>query len=109
MTLFVNAFDALWDAHTTAQTSIRTGTRVIAKALCTGIDLTREATEQGLFNQANVTVRIKASDEDKVNPLTIDKVIEVNHLATGQWVKLRIAARRDSAGLVILGLETPYE
>jgi len=109
MSVFVNAFDALWTAHTTTQAKIRIGTHVIDKALCTGIDLTREATEQGLYNEANITVRLKATDENKSYPLAIDKLVEINHLASGEWVKLRIAGRRDTAGLIILNMEAPFE
>lgn len=109
MSTFVNAFDALWDAHTTAKASIRVGTHVYTKALCTGIDLTREVTEQGLYNEANISVRLKATDENQRYALTIDKVVEINHLASGEWVKLRIAGRKDTAGLIVLDMEALYE
>jgi hypothetical protein len=107
--LFVSAFDVLWDAVPSARTSVRVGTHVISEVLCSGIDLQSELSSQGNLKEASVTLRLCKRNEDPSYPLTIDRVIELQHPASGQWIKLRIAGRRDSAGIVVLAMETPYE
>lgn len=106
---FVNAFDALWDAQTTAQCKLRIGTHTILKAMCSGLNLQREESEQGLYKEASCVVRLKASDESPRYPLAIDRVVELQLAGSGDWIKLRIAARRAAANMLILEMETPYE
>lgn len=104
------AFEALWDALEEARASIRVGGRhVIDRALCSGMSLTREDTEQGLFKSPDVVVRTLLSYETKNAQLKIGMVIEVNPLKLGSWVKLRIAGRNDTAGVVVLTMESANE
>ena len=110
MTIGSTVFDAVYDALSEARASLRIGTHVIAECLCTNIDLTSEATEQGMYRQASITARIRKEDENPSFPLSIDRTIEVQQLTAGsQWIKLRIAGRRDIGGIIALVLEKPYE
>jgi len=109
MNLGAITFDDIYDSLPDARAEIRIGVRVYETALCTNVDFTRELTGQGMVSNSTVTARIKLSDEDPAYQLTPDKVIEVHHLASGQWVSFRIAGRRDIAGIITLALETPYE
>jgi hypothetical protein len=109
MNLGAITFDDIFDSLPDARAEIRVGVHVYDTVLCTNVDFTRELTGQGMVSASTVTARLKLEDEIPGYQLTTDKVIEINHLASGQWIKFRIAARRDIAGIITLSLETPYE
>ncbi|MFA5264845.1 MAG: hypothetical protein WC378_13560 [Opitutaceae bacterium] len=111
MDAFINAFNATWDAMPTARAQIRVGGHdVIPKALCSGIDLARKGSDQGPFDQGQITVRCLASSETAKITLPKGAKIEVNCLSQGgDWVPLRIARRADRAGIIILNVEDPNE
>jgi hypothetical protein len=107
--IFTQSFLGMWKSMPTARVKLRRNQYMIDKALSRGQWHQRERTEQGQFEEANVTVRFLATDESPIAPMTLDALIELQPYQSEQWRKYRIAERRDQAGLVLLMLETPYE
>jgi len=110
MELGAIAFNAAWNGMPSARAQIRVNKRdVIAKALSSGISLATTEDDQGTFNAADVTVRCLASSETATVKLKKGDVVEVMSVPVGTWVSLRILSRKDSAGIIVLGFETPNE
>jgi hypothetical protein len=104
-----NAFDTLWSSCPDARASVRIDVLYSTdNALCSGIGMERENSEHGLFRIASATVRLKQETEDQNYALNLDRVVEVK-LPDNDWVKMRVAGRRVSAGVIVLSLETLYE
>jgi len=82
---------------------------IITKALSSGIEMATSEDDQGTFNAADVSARCLASSETATVKLNKGEVVEVMHVPSGVWVSLRILSRKDSAGIIVLGFETPHE
>ncbi len=94
-------FNALYASLAEARAQVRIdGKTVIARALSSGIGRTRESSEQGLYGAAVDQVRVLLADVP-AGKLALGNEIEVA-VNGGAWVKLRIAARKDTGGVVTL-------
>jgi hypothetical protein len=102
-------FDALWASMPGARVQIRVGTFVYEKALSSGVALDREPTDIGQSYISSTSARILASAEQPDRRLSIGIVIEVRPDSEGEWKRLRIASRKNTAGVIELQLEDPYQ
>jgi hypothetical protein len=107
-TTFTSALDAIYDSLNEAQAKIRIGEYIIERAATSGRMQRREETELGTVNRTEMNVRLNESLEDERYPLTIGRIIEVNHADRG-WERVRIAGRKTAGGIIMLDVETPFE
>jgi hypothetical protein len=105
---FTAAFDTMYATMTDAHAQVRIGTHIIEQALTTGRMQTSTETDLGSTRETEMNIRVKEPDEDQRFPLTIGKAIEVNHAGRG-WERVRIMGRKNTAGIIMLEVETPYE
>jgi hypothetical protein len=106
---YTDAFDSMWESIPTARIEVRAGQHVYSKALCSGIQLNSQTTEQGMTKEATCVVRLKVSDEDERNPLPENKKVELKQYDEENWSTYRIDQRRRSGGILTLTMVTPYE
>lgn len=87
----------------------------ISTAICTGIEESNLATEQGMYAGKAGIVRYKQSDEPSAwfadqQPVIIGELVEV--LLPGEtdnWTKCRVANRLAQSGMIRLDVEAPYQ
>ena len=109
LTPFTYAIDALWGANEAARVKLRIGTHVYEQAVSSGVNLESEATAQGQGLTTITSAAIRADLIDPRFPLEIGSIVEVQTYADPTWHRLRIAERKNLAGVVQMRLETPYE
>jgi hypothetical protein len=102
------AFANLYSSLADARAQVRVGQNVIERALTAGITLDKQGGELGTFEQAQMTVRLLASDELPRNPLTNGKRIDIK-VGDQDWQPVRIMGRKNVAGVLTLMIQTPYE
>jgi hypothetical protein len=108
MNLGATSFDDIYAVLDDARAQVRVGQYVITEALTSGRMQQKDETEQGMTTRSEMNIRVKESAEDSRYPLTIGKVIEVDHDGRG-WERVRIAGRKNIAGIIMLDVETVYE
>lgn len=103
-------FDALYRSLAEARAKIRIdGKTEIAQAVCSGIGVSREPTEQGVMRAIDDTVRLKVADLVAAAPgkCEIGDTIEVS-VNGGEWVKAKIMGRQPTGGVLALTLGAQY-
>jgi hypothetical protein len=108
MNLGAIAFDDIYTVLDDAHAQVRVGQFVIEQALTSGRMQQKDETELGTTTRSEMNIRLKESAEDSRYPLSIGKVIEVDHAGRG-WERVRIAGRKNIAGIIMLDVETIYE
>lgn len=107
--IFTQSFLGMWKSLPTARVRLRRNGQIIEKAISREIDHSRERTEQGQFEDANVGVRFMASDESQIAPMRLDALVELEIYGTNNWRRYRISGRREQAGMIVLTLDNPNE
>lgn len=107
--LGATTLDDIYASLPDSRATVRIGQHIYPKAITSGAMLQRQESEQGTYNASEFNLRLPKSDEDNRFPLSIGKVIDVNHVGVGQFVKYRIMGRKDTAGIIMLQLEALYE
>lgn len=109
MDTHTKAFDLLYDSMPEARCTVRVNGRdVIERAMCSGQEYLRAFTDEGSTAGASISVRFVLSSEPS-KKCEVGSVIELHTEEVAGWVRLRVASRRDAAGLVSLTLESPNE
>ena len=103
------AFDGIWDSLPDARVQLRIGTQVITKAISSGLNFTRESTDQGVIDVPAGTVRFLQSAEQPQARFDQGKVIEVQENGSTEWKKMRIENRAQTSGVVSLAVVGQYE
>lgn len=101
-------FAAAWQTLPDARAEIRVGTDVL-RAVTAGRMEARRDTDNGSFDGTTMNVRVEASSESQRNPLNIGRKVEFKHLDADEWAWLRIASRKQVAGVLLLTMEYPDE
>jgi hypothetical protein len=105
------AFNAIYSALSDARCQLRVGRAVIAKALCVGITVSRQSTDEGQFGSIDANVRLLAADEPNgeiQNGTVIEVLREGANVKTG-WIKARVGGRFTVGGVTRLILEAEHE
>ncbi len=102
--IFEDCYAELTDAHC----KIRVNNRdVIDEALCTGIELEKQETAEGVHDQATGTVRYLRSDEPSQRVSTGD-VVEVKLPHMARYYAVRVQTRNDLGGAVRLEVTAEF-
>ena len=113
MSFETDAFDGIYASITIARCQIRIGRTVIEKAMCAGIGVLRENTDEGQFGGIESNARLLTTDEvEAVDPdkeIKNGKVIEILPNGKTEWVKARVGGRFTVGGLTRLILEAVNE
>jgi CRISPR/Cas system-associated exonuclease Cas4 (RecB family) len=107
MPMTEDLFEAVYATFTEARARLRIGGErgaIIARAVCQQIQRMRIVTDNGIVNAITGTARILESDA--VDGLDIGAVIEVS-IASGEWVKVRVAMSHLIGGVRNMQLEAP--
>ena len=104
----ITAFNAVYAGLTDARCQVRVGRDVVARALCAGIDVARESTDQGQFGRVDANVRLLTADEPggEVKNGTVIEVLQQGHTA---WRKVRTGGRYTAGGVTRLTIEAVHE
>jgi len=111
MSFETEGFDAIYDALILARCQLRIGRKVIAKAICAGIGINRQSTNEGQFGGIEANVRLLAADEpdgEIKNGTVIEILQDGKDVKTG-WIKARVGGRFTAGGLTRLVLEAVNE
>jgi len=111
MSLETKAFNSVYSSITIARCQIRIGRTVIAKALCSGIGVLRENTDEGQLGSIDANVRLLATDEpdDEIKTGTVIEILQNGKDAKTGWIKARVGGRFPVGGLTRLALEAVNE
>ena len=107
----IRAFNAIYAALADARCQIRIGRTVIAKAICSGIGVNRQSTDEGQVESVDANVRLLAADEPNgeiQNGTVIEVLREGANVKTG-WIKARVGGRFTVGGVTRLILEAEHE
>lgn len=105
----VSAFDSAWAALPDARAQLRVGLEVIQRAISIANLRTAEMSNEGRYESATYKVRVRSADESKLNPLKIDQRVDLKLAGSSEWMTMRVSARKETAGLITLNLDTLYE
>jgi hypothetical protein len=108
MSFETEGFDAIYDALILARCQLRIGRKVIAKAICAGIGINRQSTNEGQFGGIEANVRLLASDEPG-GEIKNGTVIEILQEGKTEWINARVGGRFTVGGLTRLVLEAVNE
>jgi len=111
MTLESSAFDQIYASLTLLRCQIRIGRAVVAKAICSGIGVDRESTDEGQFGGIDTNVRLLTADEPD-GEIKIGTVIEILQYGKNEktgWIKARVGGRFTVGDLTRLTLEAENE
>lgn len=105
-----DTFNDLYDGMEEAHASIRVdGRDVISRALCSGLDLTREDSDQGAYPQTGIVVRMLASSEPQGKMRLGDKIeIRMDADLSSTWTPLRIRGKMATGGVMRYSLEAEF-
>jgi len=103
-----DAFDAIYESLELARCQIRIGRAIIAKAICSGIGINRQSTDEGQFGGVDASVRLLSADEPD-GEIKTGTVIEVLQNGKTEWLKARVGGRFTIGGLTRLTLEAEHE
>lgn len=114
MTIATDAFNAIYDSAETVgllRCKIRIGRTVIAKAICAGLAITRENTDEGQFGGIDANVRLLAADEPggEIAIGTVHEVLKEGADEKTGWIKVRVGGRISIGGITRLVLEAEHE
>ncbi len=109
MSIFTKAFVDLWNKVPEVRAKIRVNRTVIEQAICEGQNHTRGQSDQGQTLEAGFFVRCLAADEDATDSLIVDRLCDVQFAGSENWKQYRIAARKETAGMLMLTMDTPHE
>ena len=113
MSYSTTAFEAIYAALADARCQIRIGRTVIAKALCAGIGVNRQSTNEGQFGGIEANVRLLAADEidehGKPGEIKNGTVLEILQEGKTVWITARVGGRFTIGGLTRLTLEAEHE
>ena len=108
MSFEIEAFNSVYASIVIARCQIRIGRVEIAKALCSGIEIIRENTDEGQFGGMDANVRLLTSDEVVAvapdSEIKRGTVIEILQNGKTEWVKTRVGGRFTVGGLTRLTL-----
>ena len=108
MTIAIDIFEANYIALADAHCQIRIGHTVITKALCAGIGVNRQSTNEGQFGGIDANVRLLAADEPD-GEIKNGTVIEILQDGKTEWLKARVGGRFTVGGITRLILEAEHE
>ena len=113
MSFEIEAFNSIYATITIARCKIRIGRKVIAKALCAGIGVNRENTDEGQFGGIETNVRLLTADEAVAiapdSKIKNGTVIGILPNGKTEWVDVRVGGRFSVGGLTRLTLEAVNE
>ncbi|MFA5423470.1 MAG: hypothetical protein WC374_06385 [Phycisphaerae bacterium] len=111
MSFETDAFDAIYESLTIARCRIRIGRTVIAKAICSGIGVNRQSTDEGQFGSIDANVRLLTADEPdgEIKNGTVIEVLQNGKDEKTGWAKARVGGRFVVGGLTRLILEAEHE
>jgi len=108
MSFETDAFNSIYASIAIAQCQIRIGRDVVTTALCSGIGVTRENTDEGQVGVVESNVRLLTADEPD-GEIKNGTVIEILPNGQTEWVKARVGGRFEVGGLTRLILEAVNE
>ena len=111
MTIESEAFNGIYNSLTLLRCQIRIGRTVVAKALCSGIGVNRQNTDEGQFGGVEANVRLLAADEPdgEIKNGTVIEILQYGKDEKSGWVKARVGGRFTIGGLTRLVLEAENE
>ena len=111
MTVATDTFNAIYGAMTDCRCQLRIGRTVIAKALCAGIGINRQSTDEGQFGGVDANVRLLAADEPdgEIKNGTVIEVLPNGADEKTGWIKARVGGRFVVGALTRLTLEAEHE
>jgi len=107
----ISNFEQVYLSLPDARCQIRIGRTVIVKALCAGIGVNRQSTNEGQFGGIDANVRLLAADEpdgEIKNGTVIEILQDGKDIKTG-WLKARVGGRFMVGGMTRLILEAEHE
>ena len=108
MTIESSVFDPIYESLPLARCQIRVGRALVTKAICAGIGVNRENTDEGQFGGIDANVRLLTADEPD-GEIKTGTVIEILQNGKTKWVRARAGGRFTVGGLTRLTLEAVNE
>ena len=109
MQIFEKAFLDIWERVPEARAKMRVHKAIVEKGICEGAQHTRASSDHGQYFDASFFFRCLASEEDPMEPLKEDQLVDIQFYGTESWRKYRIAARKQTAGVLTLTMVSPNE
>jgi hypothetical protein len=105
------AFNAIYSALADARCKIRIGRAVIAKALCAGLMVSRQSTNDGQFGSIDASTRLLSADEPdgEIKNGTVIEILQDGKDEKTGWIKARVSGRISIGGVTRLILEAEHE
>jgi len=111
MTMESSAFDQIYASLTLLRCQIRIGRTLITKAICSGIGVNRQNTDEGQFGGIDANVRLLTADEPEgeIKNGAVIEILQYGKDKKSGWIKARVGGRFAIGDLTRLTLEAENE
>lgn len=100
-------FNAQWNAFAEARASLRVGRKIIERCLCGSFATVRTDTDQGVYEAATASVKVRKADWPSG---VVPEGCRVDFVRYGDndWKAYRISTVSETDGILSLGMEAEF-
>ena len=107
MAIGAQLFEACYAELPDTRCSVRVGHDTIARAICTGLDEIKTATDQGGIKGFSGNLRYLSTDEPK--EIAAGDVVEVKRAQDAKHIRVRAGVRHEMGGAVRLTISAEFD